>query len=303
MSNAIKIIAAILVMLSHYSQYICTNHHSPSIVFLALSSQGGYLGVAFFFFLSGFGLMESEKKAHLSAFDFFKKRLLKIYLPVLLVTLLWGIVSSYAMSISPFEVNDSMSVGGGIIRRLWCFGDGVLWFVKVLLILYLLFFLFSIFYDSHRQIAIVSLFLTSIILSMAIRLYSEDFQAISVPFFSLGVFMSLYKGMKSQLEVLILSVICISLIWCKIFDMNIMLHFIINASFLTLFVIMLTVKYIDFKVPSIIGAISFDIYLVHNKVIMAMKESVDYIPLWLFILITAISTYVFFTLRKRILKV
>ena len=51
-------------MLHHYSQYVCANNLSESVIFRALSYQAGFLGVAIFFFLSGFGLMESESKAH-----------------------------------------------------------------------------------------------------------------------------------------------------------------------------------------------------------------------------------------------
>ena len=45
--------------------------------------------VAVFFFLSGFGLMESEQKAHLDLKSFVRRRLMKIYLPVVLVSCLW----------------------------------------------------------------------------------------------------------------------------------------------------------------------------------------------------------------------
>lgn len=105
-SNAIKIMAAVLVMLSHYSQYICANNLSDSLIFSIISSLGGYLGVALFFFLSGYGLMESEKNSHLNAIKFLKKRLLKVYLPVISVTLLWLAISSLVMTNSPFrEIN------------------------------------------------------------------------------------------------------------------------------------------------------------------------------------------------------
>lgn len=62
-----------MVMLYHYSQYICSNNCSDSIFYKMFSTQGGYLGVAIFFFLSGYGLIESEQKCYLGLLQFFKK--------------------------------------------------------------------------------------------------------------------------------------------------------------------------------------------------------------------------------------
>ena len=73
LSSFLKFLAAITVALHHYSQYVCANHLSENILYKVLSSQGGYLAVGIFFFLSGYGLMESEKKHHLSPIGFIKK--------------------------------------------------------------------------------------------------------------------------------------------------------------------------------------------------------------------------------------
>ncbi len=89
LSTWIKFGAAIVVVLHHYSQYVCANDLSSNIIYKLFSSQGGYLAVAVFFFLSGYGLNESEKSKHLSFFSFLKKRWLKIYIPTLFVTALW----------------------------------------------------------------------------------------------------------------------------------------------------------------------------------------------------------------------
>lgn len=73
LSSAIKFIAAVIVALHHYSLYICANNLSDSIIYKFLSAQGGFLAVAIFFFLSGYGLMESEKHRHLPFNKFLKK--------------------------------------------------------------------------------------------------------------------------------------------------------------------------------------------------------------------------------------
>ena len=108
LSNYLKILCAVIVALHHYSLYVCAHDLSSSIFFKLLSAQGGFIGVAFFFMLSGYGLMESEKHRHLNFLPFLRKRFLRVYLPTLLVTLLWWPVSTWILGDgSPF-------IGGGI---------------------------------------------------------------------------------------------------------------------------------------------------------------------------------------------
>lgn len=49
--NCIKFLAAILIAFHHYSQYVISeNPASANLFYQFCSSQGGYLGVAIFFF-------------------------------------------------------------------------------------------------------------------------------------------------------------------------------------------------------------------------------------------------------------
>ena len=111
-SDAIKVVAALMVMFHHYSQYICINQLSDSIFYKAMSAQAGFIGVAVFFFLSGYGLMESELKSHLTLKTFIKKRFLKVYLPVLLVTAIWMLISPFLLKNSLF-IGQEFAIGGG----------------------------------------------------------------------------------------------------------------------------------------------------------------------------------------------
>lgn len=88
-SDLLKIIAALLVMFAHYCNVKGAMGYSLNLFEIAIRSQGGNVGVAVFFFLSGYGLMMSELRSHLSFKQFLKKRFLKIYLPVLLITAIW----------------------------------------------------------------------------------------------------------------------------------------------------------------------------------------------------------------------
>ena len=86
--DLIKFLSALLVLSAHLGSTAIGMGASHWIWYL-LATQNGYIGVAVFFFLSGFGLMQSELRVHLSFKDFLKRRVLKVYLPVLLVTALW----------------------------------------------------------------------------------------------------------------------------------------------------------------------------------------------------------------------
>lgn len=162
-TNALKIISALMVMVCHYSQYVCSRGFSDSIILKAFAAQGGYLGVAIFFFLSGYGLMESESKSHLSSMAFFKRRFVKVYLPVLFVTALWMFLSPLLLSRTPFhgydikvEENYTLTIG----NLFWDFADEVLWFIKVLIVLYAGFYIYTLFRLKNRQVSIIFLLMT-----------------------------------------------------------------------------------------------------------------------------------------------
>lgn len=88
-SNLLKVISALLVMFSHYFNLKAQTGFALNTFEWCVRSQGGNIGVAIFFFLSGYGLMMSEMKSHLPLKVFFRRRFCKIYLPVLLVTAIW----------------------------------------------------------------------------------------------------------------------------------------------------------------------------------------------------------------------
>lgn len=114
----IKLVAAIMIALHHYSQYVWTNHLSDSIIYHIMCSLAGFIGVAIFFFLSGYGLMESEKKRHLAFGAFIKRRLLKVYVPVVFATALW---------LSASLCNDSA-------RNMWkVYGSIIVWSAAIIL--------------------------------------------------------------------------------------------------------------------------------------------------------------------------
>lgn len=315
-SNLIKIVAAIMVMLHHYSQYVIANQFSGSIIYKALSAQAGFLGVAIFFFLSGYGLMQSEQKAHLNLWEFFKRRVLKIYLPVLSVTIIWLSASTLYLSQNSFENNISKLKAGATASIYWwggggnCliysaltnFGDPVLWFIKVLLLLYVTFYIFTVCWNIGRYWGMGCLMISAIGSSTFIALHYNSFEAISIPFFYIGVTLSMIRNnIKSLLSTCVL--ICIiGLCQYLTYGQSLAVNILVNSICLIVLIVSLHIIRIEPHIPTFIGAMSFDLYLVHNKVLMVMKGQTEHVHLLSYILVTISLTIIFYFFRTKILR-
>jgi len=121
-SNLLKLASALLVMFSHYFNIKASSGEVLNPIEWLIRSQGGNIGVAIFFFLSGYGLMMSEIKTHLSFRQYFRRRFLKVYLPVLLVTAIWlPIAYNIAGSSQSTEIEKTVAVcmGGGKRFVIW----------------------------------------------------------------------------------------------------------------------------------------------------------------------------------------
>ena len=135
-SNLLKIIACTMVCLSHYFTLEIQSGNSNAL-YKTISSLGGSMGLAIFFFLSGYGLMQSELRRPLTLWQFCKRRLSKVYIPVLLVTAIW-VVAEFFINGTSFD--DWQQI---VYALLWGFDDGALWFIKVIIALYATFGVFS----------------------------------------------------------------------------------------------------------------------------------------------------------------
>lgn len=184
----LKMIAAVLVAVSHYSTVIVVNNHWLDSQFLRLFCQGGYIGVAIFFFLSGYGLMESELKRHLSFIEFVKRRLSKVYLPFLLVSLLWIPIYYACMHEGPISF---LRIAYDIV---WSGRDPVLWFIKILFMMYLVFYLFVKVKQKCTDLVAHSVLIAGLLACMWISANMfGTFSTMSLPLFGIGIYTSLYK--------------------------------------------------------------------------------------------------------------
>lgn len=184
------------------------------------------------------------------------------------------------------------------------FGDGVLWFVKILVQLYIIFFLFSLLYQWNQRLAVSFLWIMTIAFNIYVALTKAAHESISIVYFTLGVQMSIYK-IKSKkdlsLYIVLMSLICLfnylSVGWSTA------QHAIINAFCLGILMCALCLKRIDIKIPTILALLSFDLYLTHNKVLMILKDNTNSVELWSFIGLTTMATLTFYFFRTKLLRI
>lgn len=124
--DALMGLAAVGILMCHAPSY-GINMSAPLLSILAL----GQLGVDMFFFLSGFGLFFSLCKSRGGVLNWYKKRIIRIFVPYFIIyapTLLLECVDDYREWWYFFYNFSTLSV--------W-FGDGGCWFIAFLLPLYL----------------------------------------------------------------------------------------------------------------------------------------------------------------------
>lgn len=246
--------------------------------------------------------MESYSKHPLSLPNFCKRRLTKVYLPVLLVTVIWIPTAVYFDRLEIRNATDLLYV------LLWGFNDGALWFVKTILILYVFFYIFA--YTRQKSKVLAHIFLVAAICVLYAYNHSHlgSWSTPSLPLFYLGTLLSLNKrciknGVLAPTAATMVAV-CVVSFWQH--GITLVVHTFINyvAILAMLLVAMgLCKKDIRIKFPAVLGALSFDVYLVHNKVLYVMKDNMEFLPVWQWILVTAVATGLFYMVRMRLLPV
>ncbi len=306
-TDLLRLLCCLLIALHHYSQYLIQQNLSDSIFISLLSSQGGYIGVAFFFFLSGFGLSESWSKHPRPFFQFIKIRFLKVYLPVVLVTVLWFIVLVISPKIRIAAGVDGHDISGinPLIRiATFQFYDSVLWFVKVILLLYLLFWVYS---GLNTSVSIS--FLILILGSCSIMYFAYrsigPFSVVSIPLFSFGVLVSKYSFFwgKYRHVLFVLSVTLALVCTIVFYKRSLMLHAIVSYTIVFVYVYLSCIFNIVAKaLPQLISDLSYDIYITHNKVKFALNALCPISSLIVFFLSTILVSFIFRLIRKLVFR-
>ncbi|HPS59116.1 MAG TPA: acyltransferase family protein [Spirochaetota bacterium] len=142
-TGCVKGISIFVVILHHLSQRI-----SGAGMFFSFTRYG-YLAVSIFFFLSGYSLMVSLLKSPAYLDNFLRKRLSRVYIPVLVINSIT--LASYHLI---YGFNWTIT---GIVKNITGIEliDQILWFVNAILIFYVVFFIAFRFFSVRTGVFIV----------------------------------------------------------------------------------------------------------------------------------------------------
>ena len=294
-TDVMKLFSAIMVAMGHYSSHALNYVENPILRFFVMN--GGSIGVAIFFFLSGYGLMMSEMKKHLGLFAFMKRRLMKVYLPVVFVSAIWGIVKWPNGSGFEHLPDYAYTVFIG-------FGDGILWFIRVILVMYLMFFVYTRI-RTNRYWRMPALIAGTVAAYVLVFLWQADWCAISIPIFTLGIVVAEYNEFVYRIARswrIMIWLLLVSALMGMLFMHfgNLYAHAWINYVVITAVVVLCAYRTIKVDVPDWVGGVSYDVYLTHNKVINYCLPIYGYIGLTSFIIGTVITATASYSLRKML---
>lgn len=273
LTNALKFLCCLLVALSHYAQYAIINGLSSNLLINLISTQGGYLGVSIFFLLSGYGLGESMRKRPTDFRTFAIKRISKVYVPAVVVSLIWVIILWLFPNMQANTTGLDVQVANSNIAItllrvfLLSFQDSVLWFVKVIMVLYLSFYLYHIAKKKNSVIALVLLIAESLAVAIVTYFLIAPFASVSVFAFVLGVVVSDYNQFISNNKWVsfIGGLITIVVIAFCVRHNGFFLHGCINYVLLLCFLLCTCLFEIRLDSNKYLGCLSYDLYLTHNK--------------------------------------
>lgn len=189
------------------------------------------------------------------------------------------------------------------------FRDGVLWFVKALFMLYTAFCAFTVVYQHNHAAAFTLLTMATVAITVICSWMIGRYSIISIPMFMVGVVASACKQTNVRmfnlsLVVLGLSFLFVTAVSCimsgGVVRLNMVGHTAVNYIVVALFLTACTIWKFHINTPKFITEISFDVYLVHNKVLVLCKSLLPIIPLWIFVLGTIAATVAFGCIRKII---
>ena len=227
-------------------------------------SVTGIVGVALCFFLSGYGLFKSWKN---------KENYLQAFLPKKLVRVLAPYIIVYALFIaSCMLLKEKLPLTRAFFELATLqMGRSPLWYMKVQLLLYVLFYISFRFSKQEHMKIIMQALLTFAYYSIAILLDIPDYWYNTCLFFPLGLILARYEkqlipilvGMKSQL----ISLAILMLTYGVIYFRGWIIPVLVENTYMITFIICLigaASYFTGSKCLKIMGRYSMEVYLIHS---------------------------------------
>ncbi len=307
-TDVLRFVSCLLVAGSHYSQYCLNESIYNNLIIRLLSTGGGYLGVAIFFFLSGYGLTCSLKMRWKPFKTFIWGRIKKVYIPVVCVSLLWVVLLLVFPELQQHISGVNKNVAEGLVLKslfdvfLFQFSDSVLWFISILLILNFLLYLYLLLKRSGRSIAPWAvLSVGTVVVMIYTRFRIGAFAVVSIPLFSIGALVAQYgKWIYVKRRSLVIVLLMAFAVLVLFFNNNLVfVHGLINYSIVVVLLWCVSNWIVRIEgLPDVVAGMSYDLYLTHKKILAVIAIFAPTMFLIMFLMLSTIVAYCFYHLRK-----
>lgn len=315
-TQELKGFAILIIVLSHISYFLVNDHN-----FLwPLSTMAG-LGVNLFLFLSGFGLTFSSLKNNLSVGQFYKRRLIKLFIPLWPMLLIFFVLDFFVLHISHSLIYMGKAMIGLITHAdLYQDVNSPLWYLTLIIFFYIL---FPIFFSKKRPwLSAILLFLAAYgvvyikptFLNDVAHLYTIHTAAFplgilaawGLSIFNLEKFKNSFAKIKPLMRgliyyfslIILMGIFLYSVVYSGIGaspSIEQTMSIIATLSLSLIFIL----KKVDFKFLYIFGLYSYEIYLWHWPIMYRYDFIYKYLPAWLSTLLyLAVFLALGFTLQK-----
>lgn len=315
-TSELKGIAILTILFGHIGYFLSQNHQ-----FLYPLSIASGMGVNLFLFLSGFGLTKSSLGKNLSFFDYYKKRVIRLFLPLWAVLTIFYLLDFFILKKNyPLELIFQNYVGFFPQSDIYAALNSPLWYFSLILFYYLVFPLTLI--GPLKYISPLILFyLSAFVLKMNLPVSETTLHLYSLHTiaFPLGVFFGLlnlnFKPLNYLSKINFLS----TLFNLKTFRYSIMIVLSLIFSYYAVFsgvgtdphleeitsiflmLILITIfLFKDFRIDvfNYFGKYSYGIYLIHWPLLYRYDFLYKFLPAFL-----ATFLYLFFlTLLAKLLE-
>lgn len=293
----IRGILAILIVIHHFSGMI-----SDTTAFLVFTHIG-YLVVALFLFISGYGLAYGvkNKPGYVKGAKFLYTRIPKLVIPYWIAVVLYAV--GYFLANLIYQDGQTVSVKNVLLSFVSYKNIvGSSWYIFELIILYVIFFV--AFKFKNQKASITSLFVAVAVCAIVFY-FCDDFSNVwyrSIMAFPLGVVYSLKQDrieaffrkktvLKYALTIVILIVLMGAKYICVIIEyesLQVVFDILTSAFFALVVILLLRKTKLSNKVLSFLGGISYEIYLIHFLILNLVNRYYCYgqISLLLFFVIS-----------------
>jgi len=294
-TQELKGFAILAVVFSHIGYFLVTDNH-----FLYPLSTIAGVGVNLFLFLSGFGLIMSSLTKNISIFEFYKKHLSKIYIP-LWISLAIFFVLSFFIAHTGYSMPYILRSFAGIFTSADLFKDinSPLWFITFIVFYYLLFPI--IFSKKYPWISAIILYLLTYIIiwnnpaiiQNVIYLYNVHIIA-----FPLGMCLAyilsrskitaylkkITATMNTPLYLVLICGLLFGIGYTAYFSgvgQSVFLESSISMITVFLLILLFIIKKVRIELLYLLGLYSFEIYLIHWPIMYHYDLFYQYLPPWL----------------------